>query len=273
MELTNNDWMYVNNLVLKINSNISNAKMREAALNSLKLKIPNDASTFFVTNECGDLIDPIYVGLPRSIPEKYPSIWQDIDYKKWIFATGKTGVFRTSDLMDSHTFEKQKYYVDVLNKLDLYHEITVSLAYEDEFLGVITLFRSKDRCGFTEHEAELLKMLQEHFAQRLFRDKYLNSSTTESQLLVQAANALAKKHTLTIRETEITQLLVQNVELPCICEQLYISLSTARKHIANIYRKLDVHSHLELLALAKGIPQYDYLKTTNDSERNCRGKE
>jgi DNA-binding NarL/FixJ family response regulator len=58
---------------------------------------------------------------------------------------------------------------------------------------------------------------------------------------------------LTDRENEILQLLVQGLNYMMIAEKLFISLDTVRNHIRHIYEKLQVHSKAE--AVAKAIRQ------------------
>ena len=60
---------------------------------------------------------------------------------------------------------------------------------------------------------------------------------------------LAQEHELTARESEIFALTARGHSSTFIAEQLFISASTVRFHQQNIYRKLDVHSRQELLAL------------------------
>jgi DNA-binding CsgD family transcriptional regulator len=52
---------------------------------------------------------------------------------------------------------------------------------------------------------------------------------------------------LTDRENDIVYLLVSGLKAPDIALRLSISKETVRRHIANIYRKLDVHSRTQLL--------------------------
>ena len=61
--------------------------------------------------------------------------------------------------------------------------------------------------------------------------------------------ALAGKYKLTSREVEVMSLFAQGYSLSKVSQELYISLGTAQSHIKNIYRKLDVHSKDELIAL------------------------
>lgn len=56
---------------------------------------------------------------------------------------------------------------------------------------------------------------------------------------------------LTKREVEILEKLSSGLNYNQIAEQLFISAKTARKHIENIYLKLQVHSKLEMVQLAQ----------------------
>lgn len=61
--------------------------------------------------------------------------------------------------------------------------------------------------------------------------------------------AFASAHSLTERETEVLELLVRGRTLKVVAERLTISKGTAGTHIANIYRKCDVHAQQDLIDL------------------------
>ncbi len=63
------------------------------------------------------------------------------------------------------------------------------------------------------------------------------------------SEALISKYKLTSREVEVMGLFAQGYSLSKVSQELYISLGTAQSHIKSIYRKLDVHSKDELIAL------------------------
>lgn len=68
--------------------------------------------------------------------------------------------------------------------------------------------------------------------------------------------------TLTITERKIVKLYAENMETSEVAERLFISIHTARKHNANIYRKLNVGSREELvlyLELFRRCKQLDAL--------------
>ena len=56
---------------------------------------------------------------------------------------------------------------------------------------------------------------------------------------------------LTAREVDVLEQLAQGLSYTVIAENLFLSPSTVRKHIENIYSKLQVHSKLEAVQKAK----------------------
>ena len=56
---------------------------------------------------------------------------------------------------------------------------------------------------------------------------------------------------LSKREVEVLEQLSTGLPYAAIAENLYISPSTVRRHIENIYKKLQVHSKIEAVELAK----------------------
>lgn len=56
---------------------------------------------------------------------------------------------------------------------------------------------------------------------------------------------------LTNREEQILELLVQGYTAPQVSDMIKVSIETARSHIKNIYRKLDVHSRVDLVKKAE----------------------
>lgn len=83
-----------------------------------------------------------------------------------------------------------------------------------------------------------------------------DSGTTDSkQAILQEAAAIegeavvafGAKWRLSNREMEILPLLPQGKTAVYISEQLYVAPGTVKTHVHNIYRKLDIHSKMELL--------------------------
>jgi DNA-binding NarL/FixJ family response regulator len=56
---------------------------------------------------------------------------------------------------------------------------------------------------------------------------------------------------LTTREVEVLEQLSKGLNYNIIADNLFLSPSTVRKHIENIYNKLQVHNKLEAIQKAK----------------------
>jgi DNA-binding CsgD family transcriptional regulator len=70
-----------------------------------------------------------------------------------------------------------------------------------------------------------------------------------AELFQKQTQRLAQRYALSPRESEIVQYLVRGYSLPSIRNELYIAKSTIDSHAQRIYRKCDVHSRQELIAL------------------------
>ncbi len=57
--------------------------------------------------------------------------------------------------------------------------------------------------------------------------------------------------TLTDREHEVLRMLADGASTRRIAERLFISVNTARNHVQRVIRKLDAHSRLEAVAIAR----------------------
>lgn len=74
---------------------------------------------------------------------------------------------------------------------------------------------------------------------------------TASNMLERCSSMLARRFRLSPRETEVFFLLAKGRNRAYICEDLVISLETAKTHIKNIYRKADVHSQQDLIDIVE----------------------
>lgn len=62
-----------------------------------------------------------------------------------------------------------------------------------------------------------------------------------------------KKSRLSKREKEIMQLIIDGFDSQAIAEKLFISLHTVQSHRKNIFKKMDVHSVVELVKLVNNV--------------------
>ena len=60
---------------------------------------------------------------------------------------------------------------------------------------------------------------------------------------------IAEEHFLTVRERKVLELCYEGMTNPEIAEALYISMNTVKRHLHNIFEKLDVSTRIELIHL------------------------
>ncbi|MGV8083044.1 MAG: response regulator transcription factor [Coriobacteriia bacterium] len=70
-----------------------------------------------------------------------------------------------------------------------------------------------------------------------------------------ACRLISHEYNLTMREAEILVLLAKGRNRALISETLVVSVETIRTHTANLYRKLGIHSHQELIDLVESRVQ------------------
>ena len=66
-----------------------------------------------------------------------------------------------------------------------------------------------------------------------------------------SVDVLARRYGLSLREREVLVLLLEGRTAGDVAQELVISNATAKTHMRNLYKKVDVHSQPELMALAK----------------------
>ena len=71
--------------------------------------------------------------------------------------------------------------------------------------------------------------------------------------LSKTENTQATAHALTLRETEIMTLLSQGLSYQHIANETNISVNTLKKHIYNIYDKLEVHNKIQAINKFKQV--------------------
>ena len=143
-----------------------------------------------------------------------------------------------------HLGESRRYYTDSLGRCAL-------------FAGLIQTFITLFVVLSEEHGEHILKEAAVNLRPLLYGfclwiilsggepDRKKELPDTEHDI-TKDPEAACRKAGLTSRETEITLLLLQNFHNAEIATQLHISESTVKKHVSNIYAKLEVGRREEL---------------------------
>ncbi|MBK1442484.1 hypothetical protein JHJ32_20965 [Parapedobacter sp. ISTM3] len=98
-----------------------------------------------------------------------------------------------------------------------------------------------------------LKALEVKAADNHYQQAFLANHTPAMATKQQLADELRAQYALTERETEVLLCIWDGLTNKEIAERLFITLSTAKYHISNLYVKLDVRNRNQVQVLAKGV--------------------
>lgn len=248
--LEENDWIFLNNIIYKIHSMEDITKMRRSFLELIKLLIPYDIATFYLSDHGSKhlLGSPVGVNVSEDELQEYTDHFEEIDYTRWVFISAKGMAYRETDLFPDSVREETELYKKMYAPNNLHFSAQLSLVYNDIFLGIVSLYRSKEKEDFSEKDLFVLDMVKDHLAFRLFKESKAELSATPIKKDLNLP-AYSEQFKLTQRETEVFYLLFDELTDEQICKQLFIGFNTLKKHILSIYKKAGVKSRLQLFKL------------------------
>lgn len=243
--LETNDWILLNSIIYKIYTMENFNQMRQQFLEQIKMLIDFDSADFYLAapdhNE--KLAMPVFYNCEEDLSE----IYDGIDYSRGILYSGKSLIYRETDIISDEARVETEYYKKVYKPNNWHYSLQMILAREKQFVGVVTFYRTIGKDNFQYDDIFLLDMLKDHLSFRLYQQKK-SGDLLDEKLTVSAA---AEKYELTKREHTILQLLMagrSNVE---ICDELTITENTLKKHILNIYRKLGIKNRVQMFKMIK----------------------
>lgn len=244
-------WEKVNEIIASIHSTRNANVMRTVFLKKLMGIINFDFSDFnigMMRNTASPyLVDPIVVSkFDRKFEEEficqYESIYAPMDYVNWLFLSSESLVYRESDLVNEEVRKKSPFYLQYLKVFDLVNIAGMVIASGGQFVGAVTLYRCEKNGDFTDADIYVLKQLLPHL-QNIF--------DTQEEVLKKNAKSLSyllkNQYQITNREIEIIGYILSGHRNVDIAKCLSISPNTVKKHIYNLFYKLDVKSRVQLV--------------------------
>lgn len=243
--LETNDWLVMNSIIYKIYTTGDFDAMRTQFLEQIKTVIDFDSADFYLasSNEKENLERPVFLNCDEDLSD----IYENMDYSRGIMFSGRSMVYRETDIISDEKRVQTEYYQRVYKPNNWHYALQMIFGRNKHFLGVVTLYRTIGKEDFTYEDVFLMDMLKDHMAYRLSQDRNNQMTSQEKMTLTQAV----KTYDLTKREQTILQLLLQGMENTEICDHLSITVNTLKKHILNIYRKLGIRNRVQMFKLIK----------------------
>lgn len=243
--LNNNDWIFINDLIYRLNSTNDVRSLQKIFLSSISSIIVFDRAAFYLASDFSETGAPVSVNVPQPSIENYAK-YMNSDYTKWIFSLSKSMVYRESDMWTDAERENTLYYQKMYAPIDIHYVLTMGLIHENEFMGCCSFYNAYSHGDFSDHTLNLLDVLKDHIALAIYQRTKGKKSLQDPVAVEQYATEID----LTKKEKEVFHLLLTDLTTEEICQQLFISPNTLKNHLQNIYNKADVKNKFQLLKKA-----------------------
>ncbi|GGA20279.1 helix-turn-helix transcriptional regulator [Psychrobacillus lasiicapitis] len=213
-------------------------RYRKNVLNALSNIFGYTESIFWLPNKQGDLIDPILNNVKDKVISEYLEFFQPLDVliPNNLSLRTDNHVVKIGDIMSLSNFAETNFYKEFFLKHQYIDEIGMYIFNKNNIVGVIGLVRKEGENYFSEQDRNRLRLLI----------KPIESAFNAYEILSLSSPNRKKEEHLTARERELIQLVKQGFSNKEISEILFISINTVKKHLQNLYQKLNVTNRTEL---------------------------
>ena len=246
MNVTQKDWYHLDNIIAAIYT-ADAATVLQQVCKSLKSVIDFDKSFTNLSSNQNNLNRYFHyesLDIDERTLDSYIQYYVDIDYCAWYTVQPHPSVYRDTDLINEQKKEQATFFKEWMLPMNVYYGCGLSAAANEVSYGELTLFRSKGKGDFTDRDLEILEILNRHLCQ-FFSGKYpggISKSSFDKQM-----TDFQVKYNLTAKENEIIENIKRGVEIKELHKVLFVSENTIKKHLANIYTKLNIKNRSQLI--------------------------
>jgi len=154
--------------------------------------------------------------------------------------TGDLSAIRMSDVVGRLRYRESPFYREYFQPVGLDHVLDLGLSTDRQRYRSIVLIRGRDDADFSERDRAVLELLRPHLRAREARADLERRARNPDRSPESGAGET--KSSLTAREREILRLVREGKTNTEIAGELWVSPSTVKKHLENVYDKLGVAS-------------------------------
>lgn len=250
--LIEKEWLVINDILAEIYTISKGDMFIQKALKLLKMLIPYTKSYFILLDKKQSIISEksLFIGIKETERKQYIERYYNQDYLKYVYEFAKTTlVYKDSEILEEEIRKRTEFYQNFLKPANIPFGCGILLIQNNRTVGVLSLFRDTDWGDFSDKDMYILNVFKKHFENIVFRLYKKNDEKAEIQ---NRCADIVSQFDLTKREADVLDLLCKDLSNEEIGLDLVISLSTVKKHIYNIYTKLNVTSRRQLIHFVYG---------------------
>lgn len=243
--ITANNWSVLNNIIYKVYTTEDAGQMQESFLEQMRLVIDFDSAEFYLT-ELSDS-NRFVEGVQYNCDLNGAQLFREMMENSVVVPQEKSMVFRSTDIFRPGERESSSFYQAYFVKNNWQYSLHLLLGDGQECIGLISLYRAIGKENFDADDVYILDLMKDHLLYRLLGERLERASIQEKLTVTEAT----EHYNLTKRESMILRRLMQGHNNNQISEELQISVNTLKKHVLNIYRKLNINNRVQLFKAIK----------------------
>lgn len=239
LSLKKREMQIYNNMLISMYSINDIKKLEMLFLKDIRTLIPYNQGSFQMIGIEGDKFvtgDSSFVDIEEKMIPLFDNINSDKEYLRNFVNYGHSMVYVDSEVLEENVREKNEFYRLFMKPQDLRYSCGIVLIKNGRCLGIVTFFRKEEWGDFTEKEIFILELFKTHLA-----------NIMAECILKRNKEGMSEEKSVTPREKEITELILKGYTNEEIAKELYISLSTTKKHIYNIFKKYGVKNRISFV--------------------------
>ncbi len=244
--LKEKEWIFLNEIIHMIYDTRDLNEMRINTLELLSILIPNSSASFYLANMTNQedklFFDPVVLNMAQSDVTNYLDFGEKLDYTVPIYQNARPIAYKETDLFDDSFRENTEFYNEFLAH-GLEFPMALCIANEGVCYGALSLFRSKRMGDFSDRDIFILSQLRRHLVTKI------RFECDKKNYYGNRLDEIRAKYFLTTRECEIINYMLEGLNNEEICQRLFIEEGTVKKHVHNIYSKLNVKNRIQLLKM------------------------
>jgi DNA-binding CsgD family transcriptional regulator len=248
--LYDKEWVFILQMLYRLFSIDELNKFQRTCLEQLRILIPCTKAVFFLGDREAERIHfhtPVTINTSDVnfdnqyfINSHFPDLFKEYYFAPWSRA------FRHSDSELAQIFANTMMYKEVYAPQNIHYALKIVLIYDDHLLGDIGLFRPKSGEDFSARDLRIVNLIKEILAVKLYRILNAPPQSKAAPLISQVSG-----YPFTRREAEVLELLREGETDHEICRRLFISPSTLKKHIHQLYQKTEAKSRVQIVKMTE----------------------
>lgn len=185
------------------------------------------------------LTSPSFFNIPQQAINEYITFYQTLDIlhpQKLNFSQNKK-IYLLNDILPWNKYLETEFYQDFMKKHGYYHEMGVYLFQDNLLKACIGIVRTKDEPPFSQKDVTYFKYLLPPLSKCLIKESKNDF------------NQICLHYGITKKEKEIIQFVMKGYTNREIAKLFYVSENTIKKHMQNIFQKMEVNNRTSLCSM------------------------